>query len=269
MRRLLIRPGGIGDCILSFPALEFLKAEYTEVWAPSDIVPLVRFADVVRPIASVGLDLMGLPAINPSRSLIERLRSFDSIVSWYGSNRDEFRSQTKQLGLPFRFLSALPAPGERIHAADFFLRQAGGEGRAIPRIECPRPISSEHAVIHPFSGSSRKNWPLEQFRALAEELPFPVQWSAGPQEQLEGAVRFENLYELARWLAAARLYVGNDSGITHLAAAVGVPVVAIFGPTDPAIWAPRGAHVRVLAGELSRIGVSQVLEAATACLREC
>ena len=268
MRRLLIRPGGIGDCILSFPALEFLKAEYTEIWVPSDIVPLIRFADVVRPISSVGLDLMGLPGISPPRPLLENLRSFDSIVSWYGSNRDEFRSQTQQLGLPFRFLSALPAAGERIHAADFFLSQAGGEGLPIPRIECPRAISGGYAVIHPFSGSSRKNWPLEQFHALAEKLPFPVQWSAGPQEQLDIAVRFDNLYELARWLATARLYIGNDSGITHLAAAVGVPLVAIFGPTDPVIWAPRGKNVTVVAGEMTRITVDQVLEAATACLRE-
>jgi ADP-heptose:LPS heptosyltransferase len=58
-------------------------------------------------------------------------------------------------------------------------------------------------------------------------------------------VRIENLYELACWLASARLYIGNDSGITHLAAAVGTPVLALFGPTDPDVWAPRGANVRV------------------------
>ncbi len=47
------------------------------------------------------------------------------------------------------------------------------------------------------------------------------------------------------WLARASLYIGNDSGITHLAAAVGTPVLAMFGPTDPAVWAPRGPNVRV------------------------
>jgi len=243
------------------PALEYLKGGYTEVWVPSDIVPLIRFADSVRPIASTGLDLMGLASINPPRSLVEKLRSFDSIVSWYGANRDEFRAQTRQLGLPFQFLSALPSPGARIHAADFFLRQAGGEGAAIPRIECPGTARGDFAVIHPFSGSSRKNWPLERFRELSQHLAWPVQWSAGPQEQLDGAVRFENLYELACWLATARLYVGNDSGITHLAAAACVPVVAIFGPTDPAIWAPRGERVRVVSGKLDEITVDEVLNA--------
>ena len=260
----MIRSGGIGDCILCFPALEYFKSDYTEVWVPSDIVPLIRFADLARSIGSTGLDLMGLPAVDPPRALVEKLRSFDSIVSWYGANRDEFRDQTRQLGLPFQFLSALPSPGERIHAADFFLRQVGGEGVAIPRIDCPNGVRGDFAVIDPFSGSLRKNWPLERFRELSQRLAWPVQWCAGPQEELDGAVRFENLYELACWLATARVYIGNDSGITHLAVATGVPVVAIFGPTDPAIWAPRGERVRVVAGNLAEIKVDQVFDAVAA-----
>ena len=52
MRRLLIRPGAIGDVIVSLPALEFLKAEYTEVWVPSPLVPLIQFADKVVSIAA-------------------------------------------------------------------------------------------------------------------------------------------------------------------------------------------------------------------------
>jgi hypothetical protein len=79
-------------------------------------------------------------------------------------------------------------------------------------------------------------------------LKIPVRWCAGPEEALTDTVRFDDMYELALWLASARLYIGNDSGITHLAAAVGTPVVAIFGPSDPAIWGPRGERVRVLGG---------------------
>jgi ADP-heptose:LPS heptosyltransferase len=104
-------------------------------------------------------------------------------------------------------------------------------------------------VIHPFSGSARKNWPLEKFRQLAHGLErnMHVHWCAGPDDPpLPGAVRIDDLYELARWLARARLYIGNDSCITHLAAAAGTPVLALFGPTDPARWAPRGPNVRVL-----------------------
>jgi heptosyltransferase-3 len=258
LRRLLIRPGAIGDCILSLPALECLKTDYTEVWVPSQVVPLIRFADCVRSIASTGLDLMGLPEIDPPAVLLGRLRGFDSIVSWYGSNREEF--QASVVGLPFEFFPAVPLSGESMHAADFFLKQAGCEGPAVPRIDCPRDCRRDFVAIHPFSGSARKNWPLERYQELARLLACPVEWCAGPEEQLDGAVRILDLYELACWLATARCYVGNDSGITHLAAAVGVPVVAIFGPTDPAVWAPRGENVRVVSGNLEAITVEQVSE---------
>jgi heptosyltransferase III len=264
LRRLLIRPGGIGDSILSFPALEHLKADYTEVWVRSDVVPLIQFADRACSIASTGIDLLELPGSEPPRPLVERLRSFDSIVSWYGSNRSEFRERTAALGLPFEFLPALPPAGERTHAADFFLRQAGGTGVAIPVIRCQPRERDNFAVIHPFSGSAGKNWPMPRYRELATRLNLPVHWCAGPEEQLDNAVRTENLYDLACWLARARVYIGNDSGITHLAAAAGVPVVAIFGPTDPELWAPRGDRVQIVSGASD---IAVVLDVAHALMR--
>ena len=259
LRRLLIRPGAIGDCLLSLPALEHLRAEYTEVWTPSAVVPLIRFADRVQSIASSGLDLLGLSGVEAPPGLVERLRSFDSIVSWYGANRDEFRDAVA--GLPFVFLPALPPPDERVHVADYFLRAVGGEAPAMPRIHCPAAPRRDFIAIHPFSGGARKNWPLDRYRELAARLLFPVEWCAGPEEELADAVRFEDLYDLACWLASTRLYIGNDSGITHLAAAAGAPVLALFGPTDPAIWAPCG-DVRVLHGNLDHISVDAVLNAA-------
>ncbi len=248
MRRLLIRPGGIGDFIVSLPALECLRAGYTEVWTRTELMPLGRFADCARSIAATGLDLLAVTDTPPR--LLDDLRSFDSIVSWYGANRPEFRDAVAALGLPFHFFPALPGESAGIHAADFYLSQAreiapcASDG--IPRIACD-PVPHGSAVIHPFSGSPRKNWPMANFRALARKLEaaMPVKWLAGPEEDLPGAVRFDDLYELARWLAGARLYVGNDSGITHLAAATGAPVLALFGPTDAAVWGPRGPNVRI------------------------
>jgi heptosyltransferase-3 len=245
-RQLIIRPGGIGDCILALPAMEHLRAgDYTEVWVPSAVVPLIRFAEA-RAIASTGLDLLGLPGVDPPASLIATLKSFDSIVSWYGTNRAEFREQVRALGLPFQFLDALPETAAKTHAADFFLKQAGGEGRAVPRIDIGMREPEDFAVIHPFSGSAKKNWPLDRFRELAARMALPVRWCAGPEEALDNAVRFDNLYELGRWLANARIYIGNDSGITHLAAVVEIPVIAIFVGSDPGVWAPRGDRVVVV-----------------------
>jgi ADP-heptose:LPS heptosyltransferase len=249
--------------------MEHLRCGYTEIWAPSALVPVVRAAPVpfaARAIAATGIDLLGLPDVEPPAELIAKLRSFDSIVSWYGANRSEFREHVAALGLPFQFLDALPPAGARVHAADFFLKQAGGEGRAVPRIECERAQPGNYAVIHPFSGSARKNWPLDRFREIAARLPLPVRWNAGPEEPLDGATRFDNLSDLARWLAGAQLYIGNDSGITHLAAAAGTPVIAIFGPSDPAVWAPRGEHVSVVSGQLENITADTVFQAARRAL---
>jgi ADP-heptose:LPS heptosyltransferase len=254
MRRLAIRPGGIGDFIVSLPALECLRTEYFEVWTRAETVPLAGFADRARSIASTGLNLLAVT--EPPPQLIEELRGFDSIVSWYGANRLEFRKEVERLGLPFTFFPALPPEGTGVHAVDFYLEQVRTlgpcESDGIPRIRLPRETEEASregfAVIHPFSGSEGKNWALENFGQLARRLALamPVYWCYGPDDPPgDEAVRIENLYELAQWLAKASLFVGNDSGITHLAAAVGTPVLALFGPTDPAVWAPRGPDVRV------------------------
>lgn len=235
--------------------MEFLKADYTEVWVPSAVVPLIRFADRVRSIAGTGLDLLGLPEVDPPRGLIETLHGFDSIVSWYGANRAELKH-----ALAAMFLPALPGANDREHCADFFAQQVGAPVPAVPRLNIPFADRQEFAVIHPFSGSPRKNWPLERYRELSGRSPFPVRWCAGPEEMLDGAVRIADLWELASWIAGTRGYIGNDSGITHLAAATGVPVVAIFGPTDPALWAPRGDNVRVVHRRLEDISVQQICD---------
>jgi len=250
MRRLVIRPGAIGDVIVSLPAMECLRTDFLEVWTHARTVPLVRFAHRVRGIASTGLDLLGVT--DPPPRLIDELRSFDAIVSWYGADRPEFRDAVDALRLPFTFFPALPPEGNKTHATDVYLEQVRSIVECtcdgVPRIPCAAEREN-FAVIHPFSGSARKNWPLEKFRLLAERLGRTMQvcWCSGEDDPpLPEAVRFDDLYELACWLAKAGLFVGNDSGISHLAAAVGTPVLAIFGPTDPAVWAPRGNHVRVV-----------------------
>jgi ADP-heptose:LPS heptosyltransferase len=101
-------------------------------------------------------------------------------------------------------------------------------------------VKRDFIAIHPFSGSPKKNWPLESFRQVAARLPLPAEFSAGPAEALDAAHRFDDVWQLARWLASARLYLGNDSGVSHLAAAVGTPAIAIFRASDPRVWGPRG-----------------------------
>jgi heptosyltransferase-3 len=247
LTRLLIRPGAIGDFIVSLPALEALRTEYTEVWCASQNVPLARFADSGQSIVTSGLNRLGLL---PADDVVERLSRFDSIISWYGTGNPQFRARVAELRMPVTFLPALPSGGG-MHAVDFYNAQARELGGKRPSrfavIPCPAKRRT-FAAIHPFASSLAKRAPMEVFEALAKKLgeTMPVQWICGPEETLEGAVGIDDLYELGCWLAGARIFVGNDSGISHLAAAVGTPVQAFFGVTDPNVWAPRGPAVNTL-----------------------
>ena len=184
-------------------------------------------------IASTGLDLLELGLDDRARGAMER---FDSIFSWYGASRQEFRRTVSDL--PVQFFAALP--DGTCHAVDYYSRQLGGPDGLVPCINAGSVGKRGFVAIHPFSGSPSKNWPLRRFLELAGMLPLPAEFTAGPEEELDAAVRFEDLRDLARWLASARLYIGNDSGVSHLAAAVGTPVIAIFRTSDPRVWTPRG-----------------------------
>jgi hypothetical protein len=117
------------------------------------------------------------------------------------------------------------------------------------------PITRSATIaVHPGSGSARKNWPLDRWRALLEQLDAPLLIVGGEvdEQALHALSSFGEvcvsrpLPEVATRLAACRGFIGHDSGISHLAAAVGTPCLLLFGPTDPEMWAPPGAHVRVV-----------------------
>ncbi len=122
-------------------------------------------------------------------------------------------------------------------------------------------------IIHPGSGSKKKVWPLDRFLKLTEvlqqHLSSRILVVLGPAEGPETRKIFENerpgffilakglsLIQLASVMEGCRLFVGNDSGISHLAAALGIPTLAMFGPTDPKVWSPRGRNVRVIRKEI-------------------
>ena len=116
-------------------------------------------------------------------------------------------------------------------------------------------------LIHPGSGGRSKCWPAARFAALAQALSHAnIHWMLGPAELESEPERFapirerisnqqepllveEDLLRVAEHMAGMDLYIGNDAGTTHLAAALGLPTLAIFGPTDPRIWRPLGDHV--------------------------
>ncbi len=261
----MIRPGAIGDIICSLPALEYLSP--AEIWAPAPILPLVRHIAPARSIASTGLDRLEI-AGQPVADVVSRLLAFDEVCSWYGAAREQFKAAASSHGVNMRYFPALPSAHDEepvLHAVDFFLQSVGAARGGLPRL----PVSAEaepFAAIHPFSGSPKKNWSIDRFKELEHALSpaLRVEWCAGPEEELHGAHRFPDLAAVAGWLARAAAYIGNDSGISHLAAACGVPVVALFGPTDPRVWSPRGEVVRIFPFSASP---SSVARAAVAMAR--
>jgi heptosyltransferase-3 len=263
LKRLLIRPGAIGDFIVSLPALQWLKADYTEVWCASAMLPLAGFAERAVSLAASGIDRLGLV---DAADVIERLRGFDEIHSWYGTNRPEFRESVALSRLPFCFYPALPVCS-RLSASDYYLTQVNAPLGAFPRIPLRTNAKNSAIVLHPFSGSARKNWPMSRWLELASLLPLPVAWCRGPEDVLPGGVldsvvMIPDLMELAQWIGGARAFIGNDSGITHLAAATGVQTIALFGETDPEVWAPRGEDVRLIRSQpLSALRAETVAEA--------
>jgi hypothetical protein len=134
--------------------------------------------------------------------------------------------------------------------------------------------------IHPGSGGRRKCWPVERYAKLAVELSckrgltplvFFGPADEGLRDAFEAAMPPGVLWEVAEnrplrevfaLLSCCRAYVGNDSGMTHLAARV-CPVTALFGPTDPKVWSPLGREVHIVCaenGDLSKVTVEQVLK---------
>jgi ADP-heptose:LPS heptosyltransferase len=180
----------------------------------------------------------------------------------------EFR--LKQLGRGHLDLPATPdIPSLYKEKARSILMSAGYDGK-------PRPL----VALHPGSGGKAKRWPLENYLELAERLkrdqdPCVLIFS-GPaegtamREKVEDLVRGHkgmahvadsDIATVAALLHSCDLYIGNDSGVTHLAAAMGSRVVVLFGASDPVLWRPVGPKVQVVAavdGALSTIGIEEV-----------
>ena len=147
-------------------------------------------------------------------------------------------------------------PEQRIHLE----KAPGGDRTAISDLRKSRGL----VAVHPGSGGVQKCWPLQKFAMLVDELlraGIRVVVLLGPVEaerQLD-ILRLDapgahtlwpgTVAHLAAVLERVDLFVGNDSGPGHLAAAVGTPTLSLFGPTDPAVWRPPGPKAAVIASE--------------------
>lgn len=277
-RSLVIFPGALGDFLCFLPALGFLS-QGNRV----DLLAHSEFADLVPPTVKVGsLERYEISRLFVSGAAEEgRLRDFfgaySSILSWMGSGQSTFVRELHQLSrgrahvFPFQ-----PPPLIRLHQSEYYLACIGNPPLGATNLEIHlRPDAlawSERywqqnfledkpvLALAPGSGAREKNWPLPSFRAVSDwwhrQTSGAVVVILGPVEEATGdytalsqgaaVARSLDLGKLAALLARSDLYLGNDSGVSHLAAALGVATVALFGPSPVARWAPRGKNVTVV-----------------------
>ncbi|MFZ5453540.1 MAG: glycosyltransferase family 9 protein [Thermodesulfobacteriota bacterium] len=281
---LLWHQGALGDLLLAGPALLALRRHYprariTALGQPQNLAllaPTLSLEAVWDSAAALWSSLFLADSPLPP-ALRERLGACQLALVFSPKPHPTLLARLAQAGIPS--LHWLPSwPQDRPEPVGACLAgHLGRLGLAVPPAsfrlllgknwpdQAPLlPEPGPFLAVAPGSGHPCKNWPLSHYyevtRSLAWEHGLRVIWLAGPAEApllpylrgLAGAQGHLLLSDLpltavAATLARCQLYLGGDSGLTHLAAAVGVPgVLALFGPTDPRVWAPRGEGVRVL-----------------------
>ena len=202
---------------------------------------------------------------------------FDSAIVWM---KDSTVAENLRLSgiTNVHRADAFPAFG---HAADHLLRTLKLERPELPDVWMP---DSGEVIVHAGSGGSKKIWPYfteliervqsarlllppspsgrgqREGHSLDELLLSPALQAASPRGRGIRSLENLSLIEVSRHLRKCAAYIGNDSGITHLAAYLGCPTIALFGPTDPRVWGPLGRRARVLwKSKLEDITVDEVL----------
>lgn len=257
-RRLLVHSGGVGDFLCALPALaQYQPTAHMEVAGIPERAALAQAAGLAH--AFHDLERIGFHTAlsTPNETLRQFCGRFDSAWVCMKDPDGALRRNLVDAGIPdVRCFPGVPPPGWDRHAAHWYA-EAMGVSVGLPVHFDFGPVDEGYdVVIAPGSGGTAKNWAMENFQWVARELESEghhVSWCGGPAES-EWPLPAPQLPEtplaaLAPRLARSRLFIGNDSGITHLAAVAGCPTVAVFGPTDPTVWQPMGPQISVLQGK--------------------
>ena len=266
MRKILIlRGGALGDFIVTLPALALLRRRW-----PTATIELVGNANAAALGVNAGL-LSGVHSQNESRwsalysaaplpaPLATALASFDLVISFWPDPDQTITQHFRELAAPV-FLSSSALPTLAPAAAHYCepLRSLGlTPDSFFHLLGAPAP-TPDLVALHPGSGSPQKNWPLSRWIELASwlrnshnaelliitgEADSAATAALAPFGTPAHALPLSALIE---HLKTCRLFLGHDSGISHLAAACGVPSILLFGPTDHSMWAPPAPRVTVV-----------------------
>lgn len=280
-RILVIHHGALGDVVSTFPALLKLKQLYGSIsiicqsnigqlahelnivdqWFPLEAAAFATLysGQIDAIVKNILLSYRNIILVSRSRSLEKTLFSI---------------SENEVYRIPPR-----PELGHKIHVNQHILsnlvkcrilKDSGKDSR----ITLPLSVFTDRRIpeydpskimIHPGSGSRKKCWPISNFVNVASSMDAngkQPEFILGPAEydlydilmsykRINANVhKVETLTELAGRLKAGGGFIGNDSGVSHLAAFIGLPTVAVFGPSDPEIWKPMGRAVKVVRSDL-------------------
>jgi heptosyltransferase III len=299
MRLLLIRPGALGDTLLTFPVIEALRAEtpnpHVMLVGNKAVLPLAHAFGLAEEVFNYEDPLWSglfvtppLDSIGRNRSLCSVLSGIDRVVAWLSDPDNIVHQNLQAAGIPLvTVVPGRPPAQERIHVVDYLARTVGVSTNPHPHYGNCSSMTDDNApgqerafAIHPGSGGARKCWPPERFAAVIRRLwqwGWPALLLSGPadHERLEVLLKLlpapppsllkllvdVPLLDLVPVLCQCRGYLGNDAGMTHLAALLGLPTLVLFGPTDPQTWQPRGRAVSIIhAPNLEQLAADRVIK---------
>jgi ADP-heptose:LPS heptosyltransferase len=266
-RVVIVFPGALGDLLLALPALRVLRARHRRarltLVVPGPLCGLAAAA-IAGDVAS--LDDADAARLFAPRGLPRWLADRPVLYSWLGGGDRSLRTRIAGATRAAHFFRVVRGAGAE-HASAEYLAAVGGQTAGGPvdaRIRPPRSpraaelraaLSGPLLAVHPGAGARAKRWDAAGFaRVVAwwRHAGGAVAMIAGPAEAGDAVpagvaeVRDWPLPDVAALLADATLYLGNDSGISHLAGAVGAPGVVLFGPTDAWRWRPSSRRITVL-----------------------
>src|SRR3984957_14988407 len=283
-RVVAIRLRSLGGCVLTTPALDILKRSRPDLRLA--VVVEDRFRAVFE--GNPDIDTLLRPAWRELRAWGPELclnlhggSASTRLTALSGARwRAGFQHYRGQFLYNVRIPRAQEILGEErtVHTAEhlasamFYL---GAPRRAIPRARlfaAARPAGKPYAVIHPVAAEPGKTWHASGFlhaaRYCKETLDLDTVFIAGPGEDLGPFREYRMvagapLGEIKSLLRGAAMFLGNDSGPAHMAAAFGIPVVVVFGSSDAAIWHPWRTASEVVQGAagIQSIPDRQVLDA--------
>ena len=288
-RILVVRGGAIGDFVLTLPVLAALRAAHPQAGVAvlgarecGEMAVAGGLADEARPLEA--REWAGFFVENGAcdKGACEWLAGFDWVISFLHDPEGVFKANMCAAS-GARFLTGChrPADGSGVSAANVLLRALEPLGisgaSAVPRLELSIVDEKQNVLaVHPGSGSTAKNWPEEHWAVFLsewlEQTDVDVllvggeaeaervsRLSAGLPRERHRVLLRAPLVEVARVLSGCRAFVGHYSGITHLAAAVGLPGVVLWAATDAIVWRPPSDAIELMQQPIEPDAVLSVL----------